>query len=225
VGNVLINEATLSSIADAIREKNGSTETYKPAEMPQAILSIESGSVDEIETLHRYFNHQLTDEDVAQILQKEIEKSGTNSPFISSYAFAGQIRIKDIVVPEGIRSIESRAFESSSLEKISLPEGLVSIHDYAFMYSKVLELTIPSTVKKIGVKALEIGYHETVNGDGVSHFANVYFKGTPTNLDDSAFGHIANQWIDNIYVPWSEGEVAGAPWGADYATIHYNYTE
>jgi len=26
----------------------------------------------------------------------------------------------------------------------------------------------------------------------------------------------------DIYVPWSEGEVAGSPWGATNATIHYN---
>lgn len=31
--------------------------------------------------------------------------------------------------------------------------------------------------------------------------------------------------LTDIYVSWGEGEVAGAPWGATNATIHYNYTE
>lgn len=30
--------------------------------------------------------------------------------------------------------------------------------------------------------------------------------------------------IKDIYVPWAEGEVANAPWGATNATIHYNTT-
>lgn len=38
-----INETTLTNIADAIRTKKGTAETYKPGEMPEAILTI-SGS-------------------------------------------------------------------------------------------------------------------------------------------------------------------------------------
>lgn len=43
MSNVIIDDANLSNIANAIREKNGSTDTYKPADMPQAILDISSG--------------------------------------------------------------------------------------------------------------------------------------------------------------------------------------
>lgn len=38
-----INDVIFSDIADAIREKNGETTTYKPTEMPDAILAIEGG--------------------------------------------------------------------------------------------------------------------------------------------------------------------------------------
>jgi hypothetical protein len=38
-----IEDTTLSSIATAIRSKNGLTDTYKPADMPQAIMSLETG--------------------------------------------------------------------------------------------------------------------------------------------------------------------------------------
>ena len=31
--------------------------------------------------------------------------------------------------------------------------------------------------------------------------------------------------ITDIYVPWAEGAVANAPWGATNATIHYNWVE
>lgn len=43
MANVLVNEQALSSIADAIREKNGSEDTYKPGQMAEAISAIESG--------------------------------------------------------------------------------------------------------------------------------------------------------------------------------------
>lgn len=44
MANVLVSEDSLTSIANAIREKNGSTTTYKPAEMADAITAIEGGS-------------------------------------------------------------------------------------------------------------------------------------------------------------------------------------
>lgn len=44
MANVVINDEHLTSIADAIRGKNGETTTYKPAEMADAITAIETGS-------------------------------------------------------------------------------------------------------------------------------------------------------------------------------------
>ncbi len=44
MANVIIDDANLQNIANAIREKNGSTDTYKPSDMPQAILDISSAT-------------------------------------------------------------------------------------------------------------------------------------------------------------------------------------
>lgn len=38
----IINDSYLSAIADAIRDKNGSTATYKPSEMAAAITAIDT---------------------------------------------------------------------------------------------------------------------------------------------------------------------------------------
>lgn len=43
MSKVLVNESSLSSIGNAIREKNGETTLYKPSEMGQAILAITTG--------------------------------------------------------------------------------------------------------------------------------------------------------------------------------------
>ena len=55
----------------------------------------------------------------------------------------------------------------------------------------------------------------------VSRMHTVYFTGTPmynTTLNALTF----DTTVTDIYVPWSEGEVRNAPWGATNATIHYN---
>lgn len=41
MANVIINDTNLSNIADAIRSKNKSTETYKPGEMAAAIAALQ----------------------------------------------------------------------------------------------------------------------------------------------------------------------------------------
>lgn len=45
MANVLIESQTMTDIADAIREKNGGTDEYKPSEMPQAIKDIGSSDI------------------------------------------------------------------------------------------------------------------------------------------------------------------------------------
>ena len=54
-------------------------------------------------------------------------------------------------------------------------------------------------------------------------FTSITFKSTPTTIASSAFNGCTN--LTDIKVPWAEGAVSGAPWGATNATITYNYTE
>ena len=51
MAKVLVNESSLTGIADAIRGKNGSTTTYKPSEMAAAITAISGGGEPVIEAL------------------------------------------------------------------------------------------------------------------------------------------------------------------------------
>lgn len=43
MARVFVNDTTLTAIADAIREKNGSEDTYKPSQMADAVRGIKSG--------------------------------------------------------------------------------------------------------------------------------------------------------------------------------------
>ena len=56
MANKLYDENSVKAVADAIRAKNGSTEKYKLADMPQAIENIESGNSD-IEFLWNNLSH------------------------------------------------------------------------------------------------------------------------------------------------------------------------
>lgn len=51
MAKVLVNESSLTGIADAIRGKNGTTDTYKPSEMAAAITAISGGGEPTIEAL------------------------------------------------------------------------------------------------------------------------------------------------------------------------------
>ena len=51
MAKVLVNESSLTGIADAIRSKNGSTDTYKPSQMAAAITAISGGAEPVIEAL------------------------------------------------------------------------------------------------------------------------------------------------------------------------------
>lgn len=74
------------------------------------------------------------------------------------------------------------------------------------------EFIIPASVKTIGINA----FREMPN---IQHFI---FKGTPSSIGTNAF-YYKNSTTAVLHVPWSRGEVAGAPWGFP-GTIEYNST-
>lgn len=51
MANVLVNESSLTAIGNAIREKNGETTLYKPAEMATAIQALTTGGGGEIKVI------------------------------------------------------------------------------------------------------------------------------------------------------------------------------
>lgn len=69
---------------------------------------------------------------------------------IKSSAFRNNTKIKKIVIPKSIKSIELFAFQGcSSLEEIVFSEGLEHIGDSSFWGCAIKELVLPSTVETI----------------------------------------------------------------------------
>ena len=133
---------------------------------------------------------------------------------IGDYVFDGCTNLALTSLPSGLTSIGVRAFSNcKNLALTSLPSGLTSIGNYVFDGCTNLALTsLPSGITSIGSSAF---YNCT-------KLTSITFTGTPTSIGSSAFSGCTN--LTTINVPWAEGEVANAPWGATNATINYNYT-
>ena len=120
-------------------------------------------------------------------------------------------------LPEGITQIGNSAFrDCTNLALTSLPESLTKIDNHAFRGCTNLAITsLPAGITSIGVFAFA----------GCKNITSITFKGTPKTIGNYAFEFNNYPTPITINVPWAEGAVAGAPWGATNVTINYNYTE
>ena len=162
--------------------------------------------------------------------------SGVTS--ISDYAFNNCPNLALTSLPSGVTSISDYAFNNCpNLALTSLPSGMTNIGSYAFQSCPKLALTsLPSGITRIGYYAFNgcrnlaitrlppgitnIGFGVFANCTGLT---SITFEGNPKTIHSSAFNGCSN--LTTIYVPWSQGQVANAPWGASKATIIYDYTE
>ena len=142
-----------------------------------------------------------------------VTELGATSEHGTGGAFSGCSSLEHIEIPGSITVLYGGTLSGcSSLRDVTLNEGLLEIQGGAFNGSKSIEdITLPASIQ-----SLTSGAFASMAG-----LKTVRFKGTPQSISDIAFP--VDQAI-NIYAPWSEGEVANAPWGAKNATIHYNYT-
>lgn len=120
-------------------------------------------------------------------------------------------------VPNNTYTIGGRAFMGlMRLPMNTVPNagssGNISIGAYAFANcAQITKFTFPSNTYSVGNYVFS----------GCTNLTQIQFKGTPSDLRQYAFQGLTQNLT--IYVPWSAGAVANAPWGASNATIHYNY--
>ena len=214
----------LEAIGNAIRAKTGKSEKLSLDQMPSEIASIESGGGGEENSIEKYFEAQYAEVilPTAKKLKNKVFNGDRTITTVSipkvkdigSYAFSDCTYLKTISLSNELETIGERAFYyCTSLELTSLPDSVVNIKDSAFNYCKKMKLTsIPKNVANIGSSAFQ----------QCNRLTSITFKGTPTSISNNAFDSCSN--LTTINVPWAEGAVANAPWGATNATINYNYT-
>lgn len=193
----------LKAIADAIRSKTDSSDVMTLDEMPEKIAAIEAGS-----SPTAPYVEETYDESGNLIGAKLV---GHNN--VRRAAFDSCTNLALISLPESITSIGKSAFSNcTNLVLTSLPESVTSIEQQAFYSCTNLALTsLPESLTSIGKMAF--CYCENL--------VKLTFKGTPTSISADAFYNCPELTVINV--PWSEGTVANAPWGATNATVNYRY--
>nr|DAI32355.1 MAG TPA: leucine rich repeat protein [Caudoviricetes sp.] len=131
---------------------------------------------------------------------------------IGNSAFMGCDSLTSITIPSGVTSIEDHTFSCCGLMSVVIPDSVIGIGVDAFGMNEFTSITIPSSVKFINFTAF----------NNCRSLTSVTFNGTPISVQDNIFNDC--QDLTTINVPWAEGVVSGAPWGATNATINYNYT-
>lgn len=153
---------------------------------------------------------------------------------IGNGAFHYYRHLTDISIPDSVTSIGDYAFYCCSLKNVIIPNSVISIGSHAFYYNEGLtDVILGNSVTSIGTSAFNenegltsVVIPESVTSIGDYAFCccdnmhTITFKGTPSEIGD-----VFDEYISIINVPWAEGEVANAPWGATNATINYNYIE
>lgn len=150
------------------------------------------------------------------------EATDTNIVIASSYnglpvteivarSFRHNTTIKSVKIPMSVTVMGERAFQNiSSLEEVDLG-GVLCVPSYAFVAdAKLSSITFHEGQTELKDQAF----------NGCTSLTTIRLPSTITTIDASAFSGCTG--ITDIYVPWAEGAVANAPWGATSATIHYN---
>ena len=108
----------------------------------------------------------------------------------------------------------------------AFPGGKIEFLDY-IGGDRVYELDASSFKGKTTIT--EIVIPSSIGAIEASVFANctgltkATFLGNPGSIPATVFDGCTN--LLDIFVPWKEGELANAPWGAANATIHYGHVE
>ena len=226
----LIQEETLTAIADKIREKSpqiwGQINEIYPQDFP---IGIEDACTESA-------SGGGSSDIVKKLIDRTItEFSSSELTAIGNYAFASS-PIVNFDCPN-VTTIGTSAFSTcSELAITSLPSKLTSIGGSAFFNCKKIALTsLPNGLTSIGVNAFQNCVNlavtrlpsslKSISGqafNGCTGLTSITFEGKMSSLPSNLFLNCTNLTIINV--PWAEGAVANAPWGATNATINYNYT-
>ncbi len=215
----LINYSTLKDLANAFRRRLGSERNLTLQELEETADIVD---LSENEVIKSLLEHTVTSfvvpDGVTKIAPnlfnhfynlKEIElPNGIKE--LSSGSFDTCSNLTRVKLPDDLEKLGERCFSNcTSLTSITLPNTLKEISMYCFQQTKLTELTVPASVETIGDHALKN-----------SELKSITFLGTPKSIDGNAI--LVSSAVINV--PWAEGEVEGAPWGATDSTINYNYS-
>ena len=142
----LYEEASVQAIADAIRAKSGSTDTYKIAEMPTAISAIPTGGSGDSQEdaiiqrtiLGTYSNDRITTVGACAFLgcQALTAIDLPNVTLVNRNAFESCVRLSTINLPK-VTALDRGVFTNSAIQQANFPL-VTTIGDNCFYTAKHL---------------------------------------------------------------------------------------
>ena len=160
---------------------------------------------------------QKPDTLLSENIKKDVVIGGVTGTLEDGGSFKAVIERTAVspTLPGDLTTIGYSAFSGCpNLALTSLPSGITRIGYYAFNGCRNLAIT------RLPPGITNIGFGVFANCTGLT---SITFEGNPKTIHSSALNGCSN--LTTIYVPWSQGQVANAPWGASKATIIYDYTE
>lgn len=139
----------LTDVADAIREKKGTTDKINPQNFSEEIRGIESGGGNPWNADVTW----ITDGEFGFDSMSEVAiHEGVT--VIGARAFRYNSSITKITLPSTLKSIGAYAFGGmGKLAEVNLPDGLTWMDSYAFNGAPIIESIIPEGVMRIGYGA------------------------------------------------------------------------
>ena len=189
------------NLIDYINEVTGGSDTN----LSDAIATLADG----------YGGSGYTLEDIAEGALRNITEVTIKSVTIKSNTFLGSA-FKIIHLPNAI-TLSGRPFSSNSnLELIDIP-NVENLGDAFYGCSRLSG----SYGEEVGILRLPKVVTANIYAFYNSKVQKVYFMATASYLQNNIFYNCSN--LTDIYVPWSEGEVANAPWSNNSnVVVHYN---
>ena len=213
MANVVINDAHLSNIARAIRSKNGSSASYKPREMAEAIALLDTASGDGDLTLSK-----------TGIVELEY-----NEVTIPKGAFRGFSNLK--VFRSNAITVGMEAFYSCGLRKVYLRNAVnvgkpVNQTDYdPFHGCPITHIDFGENIEYINLKNIDtqslnsVVIRKTANDDGTFTLPTLAISYIPTDQRANLTLYVPSA-VKSFY----EAEQAAAPNG-NYAFFHLETIE
>jgi len=184
------------------------------ASLPNSVVSAEPAFSDCAKMIKRLPNYEIivfendacilkSYHGVDEVVTVPDKLEGKTVVGIGQYAFMGNKQIKEIHMPDSIRTIGDSAFyQCMNLEIITLPKNLITLDNNAFYYCwKVENIILPQGLKTIGVGAFsqmealkEISIPSSVIKIGADAFRfckalqNVEIPDSISRLEDGTFG-------------------------------------
>ncbi len=164
MSTVYTNDKHYKEIASKIRTVLGTSDEYKPSEMPQAISSMTGSAVEDYSTI---VNGAMFNDDTATIIGTKMY-AGT---------FAGST-VKRVEIPNGVTTISKHAFHYSYVEEIIIPDTVQTFDANCFDNTYNLKhLDFPKNLRVLGYRCLAL--------TNISE--NIVLPSSVNTIEDNAF--------------------------------------